>query len=177
MSGVDALALLEPLGLGRGVVDVVTIADPAPGSHWFYQVGAGNMERVLAIGFDFTADATVANRQLGVQYRDADGHAFFYAVLPFAVTASTGLSIGAAVDVTTSPTLGVSFATLCLPDMFLRPGTTLRSRCANFAGGDDWANVFALVERLPIGPDGYELGEPAEARAHRGRRELAGSVS
>lgn len=158
----DALALDTPFGLGRGVVEVVTIPDPGAQANWSRRTGSGYLERYLGIFTILTSDATVANRQVAIEYRNADGVVFTGTAGGVLQTASNIFRYYFAITGSLTTSAASARQTASLPNVFMEPGFQIATLIGGFQATDTLTSTAVIVERFPIGDDGYEFGTPVE---------------
>jgi hypothetical protein len=164
---VDVLNLQSPFSLGIGTTEVFTVGNPGAGNVGSRSVGSGYLERITAMTLVLTTSAVVANRILALVYQNQDQQELVASVAGFAVTASQAVTFGAAVGFNTTAAVSGTRGQIALPSLFMYPGWRLLLTWSNADGGDSLTSIRGIIERFPIGRDGYLIGEPVEYR--RGR--------
>lgn len=66
----------HPVGIRRGNTYLVKPTSPAAGAGFTYKVDSAWYERIIAITFGFAASAAAANREVVLNYQDADAFTF-----------------------------------------------------------------------------------------------------
>ena len=120
-------------------------------------VGQGYMERMISCVFNFNTSAVVAARQVQIVYVDQDSNRFARVVAPSTQTASLTNTYNCVVGVTAQAVVG-THQEIPLPPLVLTAGWKIQWNCANLDGGDTFTTIRGLIERFPVGREGYSLG-------------------
>lgn len=147
-----------------GHTEVFTMAN-ATGVERVRTVGDGYWERVISIVFNFTTDATANARIVKLEWEDQDQNRFARGIPPATQAASLGYTyiggIGIPAIGPVSPP-GFNQVTIPMHSIYLSPGWGFRIAVNNLGAGDIIASARGLVERLPLGPQGYPVGRPTQ---------------
>lgn len=150
--------LLRPFGEGHGYTERIIVANPAAGLSATYTVPGDKQHRVLAANARLVTSATVASRQLTVDYQDNDGNLLVSnggATLQAAsLTNDYRFSADRAVSewTTGSPLFGP------LTQIFLNEGWKVVFRVSTIQAADQLSALILVVESFPTGPQGYPQG-------------------
>jgi hypothetical protein len=150
--------LTEPYGHGRGYRQVLPVASPAAGGGLTVNLEPQYVQRLLALTFTLTTDATVANRVVTVDYFSGQATAFTSSGAAVAQTASTVQRYVGSWQRTESewnPGTAVFFP---LEDLFLDGGEQVGITITNVGAADQLSAIVATFERFETGPRGVLLG-------------------
>lgn len=162
---VDVPGIFQPFNLGPGTVEEFTITNPGAGNAASRIVGNGYYERLLGVNFSITTSAVANTRVPRVVYQDGDQTEMFSAISGFGLVASSTCTYSCLLACTTSPAISGLRATICLPPVILAQGFRFVLTFTPGDGGDVITLIRGLVERFPIGSDGYLTGEPGNLAA------------
>lgn len=165
----DSLALAQPFSLFRGTVETFSIANPAAAGNFTRQTGQGYWERYIAITFTLVTDANAANRQVSIEWLDADNNRLTGTTAPVFEIASTTFRYYGYLNANANSTSVALRQNFSLPWLFLQPGWSITSNINGVQAGDQISAIRGVVERIGIGPDGTPVGETAEMYTERGR--------
>lgn len=144
-----ARLLLGAPSFGVGWQQPVYIPQPPAGQGWKRKVDGRYYERVLAITFNFTADAVVANRFLQAFVEDNNGTVITSVPCGGTVVASTALNVNLALrspSYANSPS-GGSFG--WIPDLLLPPDWSWSVTVFGADAADQISNIVMLVQQYP----------------------------
>lgn len=162
-------AVTEDLGYSKAYEEWVPVASPAAGANAQIVVPGQFATRLIAITFRLVTDANAANRIATVDYQDGAGNTFVSSGASAVQTASLTQDYfgdterGVAEWNTNTP---VWFP---IADVILMPGRIVQVTVANKQATDQLSRIFAVFERYPTGPRGYDEAQSAP-RVIRARR-------
>ena len=131
---------------------LAAVSQPAAGADWTYTVGTRS--KIVGVMGTLSTSATVINRFPRIEYADASGNKFMGAGLNSAVTASLVMPInwfiGAQLIAQTWE------RQMPMPEWWLEPGWTVKSRTTQIDTTDQWSKVFIAyyLERERVGERG-----------------------
>lgn len=120
------------------------VAQPAAATDWSVSVPSGLVWRVRSLSARFASSSTVATRVFNVIVKDSGGNILYEQFVTSQTASSTG-QISAAPNVTTQA--NASIATGQIPEMVLPEGATIGFNTLNISTGDQWSNIYLLVEQ------------------------------
>ena len=164
----DTLALTQAFGVGRGTVEVFSIAAPGAGVQFTRTTVQGYWERILSMFFLLTTSAAVANRQVAVEVQDGDGNVLGGAAAGQVQAASLAGRYYAGWSMSNTSAAAPIRQSLALPPMFLQPSWKIVSNVAALDAGDTITLIRGVVERFGIGADGTPVGEVQPVYNERG---------
>ena len=137
------------------------VQTPAPGTAIIsHQIGGPEFERIRTLTVSYSADATVGNRYLNLDWVDGDGNIWNSIKLTGAVAASASSVTFVAPGNPTS-VQGTGTSTTPMPDIIMPPGWSLQIRVAGGVGPADQASdIFMVVDYFPS--DAVRFSTPVE---------------
>lgn len=162
--------LLEGVDYGRGFFETIPGVQPGAGLPYDLPQAFQYITVPLFITVHLAASAHAANRQLVVQYLDGNNVIYSQAAAPTVVIANGASTAWFAHDRGSSYAVTNGDQYVQLPHDYLRPEYTLRVTCTNIDTADQLSAIVLGVDRLPVGPRGYQLGRVDYTA---GRRALA----
>lgn len=131
--------------------EIVTIVIPAPaaGNNFNYAVPAGVRLRIHAISFNFATDANVIDRQIAIYVMDPVGGNSFNAVCQ--ATQAANLNVDycfADGNRDMAAAIGGFVSTPLSRSLVLKPDDELNSAVQNIQVGDQFLEIYLLVERF-----------------------------
>lgn len=137
-------------GEGPGFITSVQQANPAAGADWTYTVPVSRRQRIQSLSSTLVTSAAAANRD--VQLIVDDGvNVVWQMSAPAAVVAATTQVFSA--TGTNLPT-GIITTTTTLvlpPGLVLQNGHRIRTATTGIQAGDQWSNIFLMIEDWVIG--------------------------
>lgn len=125
-----------------GVVYSVSVANPAPGADWSYALPAP--ARLKAAVAQLTCGAAAANR-VPQFYFGATNVGVNLPLLPAVLTATQVAVVnafpGAGAPAEVSPSAGLYYGTVGIPDVMLPTGATVNSATTNIQAADQWGGI------------------------------------
>jgi hypothetical protein len=170
--------LFQPFGAGRGTVETFTVASPSAGANLTRTTSQGYWERYVAVFFTLVTSAAVANRQVALEWQDGDGNVLTDTACGSVQTATNTWRYGFGIGLLGFNNANAARQNAPLPWLFLQPSWKLVSNVGAFDAADQISVVRGVVERFPVGFDGYPIGEPEAPVTERSRayvRNLEGS--
>jgi hypothetical protein len=126
----------------------VSVANPAAGADWTYTLPTGYYYRLLAGSMTFTTSATVANRLVMPEIRDAGGAVLWRGMSQGAIAASSsGRHSWTQVGVPHAIQATGSAQTVALPDFWIPGGYVLRPLTLAIDAADQYSTIELLFER------------------------------
>lgn len=124
------------------------VDNPAVATDWSLIAPGPTWLRIASIAARLVADANVANRRVTV-IGDDRGTSWFIQNVTLDVTA--GQTVDFCGHTGAQPSSGGNVITFPLPHngLLLMPGHRLRVSTTNLQAGDQWSNIFALVDEVP----------------------------
>jgi len=142
-------SLLEPLAAGRAYREDVQGASPAAGAHFVRTVPGEYTVRLVSVFCRLVTDATAANREVVLEFRDADDRRLVLAGGPVTVSA-TDIVDFSFVDNLGQPDWEVDGSVLVkLPLFYLPPTYDFRLFVVNVQVGDQLSRIRFREERFP----------------------------
>jgi hypothetical protein len=130
---------------GPGWIHSIQQANPGAGADWTYTLAGNVRQRIQSFSSQLTTSATAGNRLIQLVVDDGV-NTVWAASAPAAVAASTTQTFTGAGS--NSPTGAVTtiFSVVIPPDLVLTTGMRIRSSTVGLLAGDQWANIWLLVE-------------------------------
>ncbi len=156
--------LLEPFQYGRGRARPIPLPSPAAGAApATVKVPGSAYWHVKTVTLQLVTSATVANRLVAIDYRDADGVILFRHPAPVVQIAglTTRYSWGLNYPAGLSPA-GAFTAPLC--GLFLEPGYQVVFTVTAIDATDAVTGVALVVDELFTGDGGYDVGADVAGR-------------
>jgi hypothetical protein len=154
--------VLEPLSLGYGARELITVASPAAGANVTVKVSKGEAWRLLAVVATLVTDANAANRWLELDYQTDAGLVYCRNGGAPIVTASTTVNFCWKIDQGTSDfaSSGSDLTPIIYPlaDFLIPRGDAISLVLGNKQATDQLSAIRILVEELVEGPRGYPVG-------------------
>lgn len=144
-----ARLILGAPSFGVGWQQPVYLPAPPAGQGWKRKVDGRYYERVLAISFNYVADAVVANRFLQAFVEDNNGAVITSVPCGGTVVASTSLNVNLALhgpSYANSPS-GGSFG--YMPDLLLPPDWSWSVQVFGADAADQISNIVMLIQQFP----------------------------
>lgn len=141
--------MLGALGHQVGWTERLILPAPAAGAQWKYTADGRYFERILSVGYTFTASAVVGNRFLSVQLTDNNG--LVITKIPGGDNVAAAgvpvvwLTVGSAL-LAQGPN-GDTFGSI--PDFLIPPGWSWGSQVFGMDVGDQFSQVVLMVQRYP----------------------------
>ena len=138
---------------GRGVIRIVTGADPAAGQEISETVPSGKIWKLRSIVFVLATSSTAATRRVILDFDD--GTNVFSTTVPNATQAASltyyyKFALGLPLESSQVSTGSVVQA--ALPDILLLPGYRFKTTTVNKQSGDDYSAVYYEVEEFDAPP-------------------------
>lgn len=153
----------------RGVKRPVTVTTPAAQSEWTVTVPSSVQWRLIGGSADFTADATVGNRTVGILLQMFGIPIFvnhFTAAIAASATPQIVYQLGTAVTgMTTLITATDTFAQVPFGSFFLPSGSVIQSATAFSGAADQYSDIQLVVEEVLESDMEYTMREWAERDA------------
>jgi hypothetical protein len=124
----------------------IVVSNPAAGADWVQTVPSGKRWRVMTGNFQLATSATVANRFPAIVFDDGVNQ-FYATAWDNAIVASTPvakISLGPQRYVAVND--GNAQTIAYIGNLILSPGMRVRSNTTSIQVGDQWSNIFLLVE-------------------------------
>jgi hypothetical protein len=127
-----------------GTVTELTPGNPAPGSTFTYTNTSGQAQTLNSVTWRLVTDATVANRFMSIQIKDASGNVI-------ATALQTGTGTPASTTITWFASANTGAATFAgasgnqasgLPSVILQPGYSVTLAVSNMDAGDQISNII-----------------------------------
>jgi hypothetical protein len=131
---------------------VVRVPNPAAGSEVAISPNTGGLWIVRSLVATFTADATIANRDVTVVADD--GTTVWFQTPGRTAVAAAGVAtfVGHSGSVGSAGAAGIQVLDMPAGGLLLLPGYRLRTITTNLQAGDAFSAIVALVDDWPLGP-------------------------
>lgn len=155
-AGIFGLGL--PFGYGRLQQRPFAVAVPAVATGTSYKVPGDGMERLLCCSATLVSDNNAANRSVVLSLEDGDGNVLLQ--LPPNAVQAASLTVRYSWSVhASSLTATVAGAQLIqIPPLILQPQWQWVWTIGSVQAGDQLSAIAGLIERFPLGPQGYPIG-------------------
>ena len=156
--GPSLKGLLRPFGEGHGYTERIAVTSPAAGANATYKVPGDKQHRIVGVNARLVTSATVASRQLTIDYQDNDGNLLISNGGATLQAASLTNDYRFCVDRAVAEWTTSSPMFAPLSQIFLDEGWKVVFSVAAIQAADQLSALILVVETFPTGPQGYPLG-------------------
>jgi hypothetical protein len=136
---------IEQTGTGGGMLNTVSVANPAAGTDWSYTPPAGVRQRVQSIQATLTTSAAVANRTVVIHITQG-GNLFYSAADPTPQTASTTVNYTFAPGLPAQGATGNVVVTPLPSNLIIDSTFTISVATQGLQAGDQWSAINISTE-------------------------------
>lgn len=139
---------------------------PAAGANFVRRVPGETFEHYRAVRFQLTTDATVANREVYLDFQDGDGTSVVRLASAAVQAASLTYDYSFTIDFDVAAASSGTIVNGPLPNVRLQSGWSLVISALALDASDQFKNIRLYANRIPTGPmwpaTGAEPFDPAE---------------